>query len=170
MKKAALIFIAFIFCSVAHANEADRQRKIAQIIEAQGLHQMFQNQIDQSKAAAAQMGREIFNNMLKELGHNDGKPDPKLEAIFIRYMERCSSMWTANEFVQIWSRHYGQGLSDKDLTLILAYYQSPAGKKDVTANQIAMTGFTRAAQEEGMKRMKAAVDQLIADLKASMAK
>ena len=167
MKKFA-IAVAILWSLHAQADEAARQAKIAQIIEAQGLQQMFQQQLDQSKAAAADIGKNLYRKMLAESGITEGQENPELEKVFAKYMERCATMFSAKELVATWSSFYGKDLSEADLTKILAYYKSPVGRKDVLASQSAMAGFSQAMAVEGEKRMSASIGQLMADLKTAM--
>jgi len=168
--KIIFLAIALLFSVYAHADESARLSKISQIVEAQGLQQMFQQQLDQSKATAADVGQSLYQKMLEESGITDGQKNPKLEEVFTQYLERCTSMFTAKELVATWSSYYGKGLSEADLDKILAYYKSPVGKKDVHASQVAMARFSQAMAAEGQKRMNALIGQLMADLNSALAK
>ncbi len=164
-----LVFAACLLISVtATADEANRQVKIAKIIEAQGIHKMFQQQIDQQTASAKDIGANLYRKILTENGLSSEQADPKVEQIFTRYIERCVSMFSAKEFVEIWSRYYGKNLSEADLEKILAYYTSPVGKKDVAASQAAMAGFSQVITVEMQKRMESAVEQLMRELKEAL--
>jgi hypothetical protein len=167
MKILAFCLAALLLTSAANADDVARQKKITQIIEAQGLHQMFQDQLNQSKAAATQHGREIFERIVRELGDGAEKSNPKFEAVFTKYIEKCASMWTAEELVAVWTRNYGRDLSEQDLDHILAYYKSPYGKKDVAASQAAMFGFAQVMQTEGLRKMNALITGLASDMKAA---
>jgi len=170
MKFVALFLVVLCTWMPAVANEVQRQATIAKIVEAQGLQEMFQQQIDQSQASAVEMGTRMFKKILQEAGVPEGKEDPRLMEAFNRYLGRCSTMFTAKEMVVAWSSFYGKGLSDADLAKILAYYQSSVGKKDVQASQIAMAGFTKVMMVESEKRMADSVTQLMSEIKAAMAK
>ena len=166
--KYLLLAIALVISVHVNANESARQAKISKIMEAQGLQQMFQQQLDQSKAQASDLGKNLYRKLLADSGIADGQENPKLERVFTQYIERCSTMFTAKEFVETWSRFYGSNLSEADLEKILAYYKSSAGKKDVAASQAAMVGFSQVIGAETQKRMNDSVGLLIADLKAAM--
>lgn len=160
--------MALLLSAHTHADETARQAKIAQIVEAQGLQQMFQQQLDQSKTAAADLGKNLYRKILAESGINEGQENPKLEQVFTKYLERCASMFSAKELVATWSTFYGKDLSENDLDKILAYYKSPVGKKDVLASQVAMAGFSQVMAVEGEKRMHASIGQLMTDLKSAL--
>ena len=166
--KYLLAAIAFVVSAQAGANDLARQEKIAKIIEAQGLHQMFQQQLDQSRGQAAELGKDIYRKVLAESGIAPGQENPRLEQVFTRYVERCSTLFTADEMVATWARFYGSDLSTADLDKILAYYRSSAGKKDIAASQSALVGFSQALTGESRKRVGDAIEQLLADMKAAM--
>lgn len=166
--KYLLLTIALVISGHVNANESTRQAKISKIMEAQGLQQMFQQQLDQSKAQASDFGKNLYRKMLSESGIADGQENPKLERVFAQYIEHCSTMFTAKEFVETWSRFYGSNLSEAELEKILAYYKSSVGKKDIAASQAAMLGFSQVISAESQKRMNDSIGQLMADLKAAM--
>ncbi|MEN9657631.1 MAG: hypothetical protein RL571_1096 [Pseudomonadota bacterium] len=166
--KSVLIAIALVISVQANANESTRQAKISQIIEAQGLQQMFQQQLDQSKTQAKDLGKNLYKKILADSGITDGQENPEIEKIFTQYIERCSTLFTAKEFVETWSRFYGNNLSEPELDKILAYYKSSIGKKDVAASQAAMVGFSQVISTESHKRINDSIGQLMADFKAAI--
>ena len=166
MRKINIFIIAMFLSTSVLASEKNRDLTIAQIIEAQGLHQMFQSQLDQSKIAAQELGADLVKKILRESGVPEGDSNPKLEEAVNRNMARFSALFSAQDYVAMWTRFYGQSLSDAELEQILAYYKSSAGKKDVLASQSAMIQFAQEIHAEERKRMSVLTDQLISDLKA----
>ncbi|MRD48069.1 DUF2059 domain-containing protein [Caenimonas koreensis DSM 17982] len=170
MRALSAFVIGVLFWGAAVADEATRRETIAKIVEAQGLTQMFQQQLDQGKASASDIGKNIVQKMLAETGAPRGQTDPRLEQVFQRYLERCAAMFSARELVDTWSQFYGKDLTESELDQILAYYQSPVGKKDVFASQTAMTGFSKTMSAQGQERLNASISQLMTDLKTALAK
>lgn len=170
MKARALFIVALLAWGAASADEASRRDKIAKIIEAQGLTQMFQQQMDESKETAGEMGKDIAKKLLSESGAPEGLQNPKVEQVLRRYMERCAAMFSARELVDTWATFYGKSLSETELDQVLAYYQSTVGRKDVLATQVAMTGFGQTMRTQGQERMNASIGQLMSELKAAFAK
>lgn len=166
--KYLLIALTFLVSAHAWADTSARQAKVARIIEAQGLEQMFQQQLDQSRAQASELGQSLYQKMIAESGMPEGTQHQKLEQVFTRYLERCSSMFTARELVDIWAGFYGKQLTDAELDKILAYYRSPTGKKDVAAAQAAMLGFSQVMGLEMQRRLDASIGQLMAELKTAL--
>jgi hypothetical protein len=111
------------------------------------------------------MGAQVYKQITAGLEIKNQKVNSKIEAAYIHYIERCSSLWTADELVEIWSGRYGKNLTDDDLTQILAYYQSAIGKKDVAATQAATIGFTQTMMVQGKKRINDAISAMTAEFK-----
>lgn len=170
MKVQALFMATLLACGVAVADETTQREKIAKIIEAQGLTLMFQQQMDASKEAAGEIGRDLAGKILKESGAPEGQQNPKVEQALRRYMERCATMISAKELVDTWATFYGKNLSDAELDQVLAYYQSPVGRKDVLATQVAMAGFSQKINTLGQERMNASIGQLMSELKTAFEK
>lgn len=166
MKISKYIFIALFMCGFASAAESPRQSKINQIVVAQGLESMFQQQLDQYKASSAEMGRDIFRKILSESGISPSQADSEAEKVFTRYMERVSTLISAKEMTDIWSSHYGKNLTETELDQILFYYNSEAGKKDVSAQKTAMAAFSQVISVEMQKRINISIAQLISDFKS----
>ena len=167
---ASLFAVVLLFSAQAHAVETTRQLKIERIIEAQGLRQMMQQQLDQSKSAASEMGTDILTKVLAEEGLTPDQASPELKAVFQNFLEKTGAIFTAKELVDTWSQAYGSGLSDADLDNILAYYQSPTGKKEVVASQVAMQIFGRSVNAESQKRLNVLMTTFLADLKSASTK
>lgn len=160
-----LLLAALLTCTNAFADAASRREKIAAIIEAQGLQQMFQQQLDQGLDSAGEIGRNVVQKIAQETGVSEADAKTRLEPIFRRYMERCASMFSAAELVDLWGRKYGQNLSEPELEQILRYYRSPVGKKDVAASQEAMVAFSQSMSTIGQQRLNDSLGQLMRELK-----
>ncbi|MDR7306510.1 DUF2059 domain-containing protein [Rhodoferax saidenbachensis] len=161
--------IGVLFWGAAVADETTRREKIAKIVDAQGLTQMFQQQLDQGKASASDIGKSIVQKILAETGAPKGQTNSRLEQVFQRYMDECATMFSAKELVDTWSRFYGKDITESELDQILSYYQSPVGRKDVFASQTAMTEFSKTMNAQGQERLNASISQLMADLKTALA-
>jgi len=168
--RTALLVITIIFSLSANAEESGRLAKIAKIVEAQGLHLTFQQQLDHSSAAACSIGTNIYRKMLADKGITQDQGNPRLSGILAQYLERCGAMFSTKELVDMWSSFYGPDLTDSDLNRILAYYKSSAGKKDAKASRLAMARFSQVMTIEAEKRMNASIHQLTRDLLDALAK
>ncbi len=168
--KAIVVIAALLLSTHAFADEASKRAKILKLAEAQGLEQMFQQQVDQSKTNLATLGRDLAAKAVLDSGQATGGKNPRVEKLIERTVERATHLLSAKEYADIWSRNFGKDLTEADVDQMLVYYKSPAGQKDVRASQLAMGSFTSAIGAETQKRFKVLMDDLVKDLKAGAKK
>lgn len=167
MKVATALCLSLFIATASHADEASRKQKIQQIIEAQGLKQMFAAQLAQSQISATKYGENIYQKLTDGVSAPDPEKSAKFKAAFERFAASCSTLWSSEDLVGLWAEEYGKDLTEKDLDAILAYYRSPTGKKDVKASHAAAPAFTQKMRLEGMTRLELPIATLIADIKAA---
>jgi hypothetical protein len=156
MIKNLIIMTLFIFpCGEVLAQET-RASMIRQIVEVQGVRQMFEEQYAQQRNTMEDQAKQLYTQIVESDG---GKESEKSKEIFIRFMTKTSEMISVSEMTDRWISYYGTQLSDKDLRDILAYYKTETGKKDIAATRAAMTPFTAWLLQESQKRG----EQLIAE-------
>lgn len=168
--KTIVLLAALFLPTHALANEASKRAKIVQLAKAQGLEQMFQQQLDQAKASSVAMRGDIVDKMLKDSGLEASPEDPKVRQILVRFAEKASMIYSAKEYVDIWSRYYGQEMSEADIDQMLTYYRSPLGRRDMRATQTAMTTFTDVIGKESQIRLTALTENMMKELKAIVQK
>ena len=166
MKRAAFLLMILLTMQ-AHADEKNRNAIIGRIIAAQQLPQIFEQQQQQSKASYEELGKSIFQKMITDLGTPDQKINPRFYKAFSDYMDRCSTLLSVEEQIAMWTSLYGKDMSEDELKQALAYYESPIGKKDVQASQVAMIGFSQMVTTEFQKRNEQSLSKLIADIRAA---
>ncbi len=162
--------VALLLSFNASANESSRKLKIEQIIEATGLHKMFQQQLDQSKIDAPIQGQKMFDQILADSGLTDTKKRAELEVIFKKFVEQLGSTFTAKELTETWILFYGKTLSEPELDAVLAFYLSPIGQKDVAASQNALTEFSKIMSTESAKRSNDIISNFLNELRLAMRK
>jgi hypothetical protein len=131
---------AFLTLFALSATADDRTAKIKALMDAQGLVEMWDQQMQLGKQQGRQQALQMLDQMLTSL-----VPTPELNARFRQafdtFMEALEPPWTAREIVDVWAGKYGSRFSDQELDSLVAYYTSPLGKKDVAATQAAMPEF-----------------------------
>ncbi len=168
--KAIVVIAALLLSTHAMADEASKRAKILKLAEVQGLEQMFQQQVDQSKANLATLGRDLAAKAVIDSGQAMGGKNPRVEKLIERMVDHASHLFTAKEYADLWSRNFGKDLSEADIDQMLVYYKSPVGQKDVRASQLAMGSFASAIGAETQKRVKVLIDEFTKDLKAGAKK
>lgn len=126
--KFALLAFALFLSTLAHADEVARQSIITGIMEAQSLQQ----RLDQTKSDATAIGEHFYRRALLKncLAHSancnaEGQANPALDQVYTQYIERCAALFSANDYVDLFS-----GYSDAELGGILAYYKSLSGRSE----------------------------------------
>jgi hypothetical protein len=85
----ALALVAVTVAAVpSQAAEEGKQQKIDQIIRAIGLRDMFEQQIERSRASYLEFAKHLFAKMEADLGMTDPVQRARLDAIMQNYMER----------------------------------------------------------------------------------
>ncbi len=152
--KFILCFVVLLLAAgTALADDSARTQKIAEITKAQGVYQQFDDLIQQSRITTGKFLEDAFLKALNDLGVANSPSNPKYEAAFKRFSEKATTLWSADDLLAIWVKHYGKNLSDNELDQILAYYKSPIGKKDVAAGQAALAGLSQALAFESQARL-----------------
>ena len=169
MKLAVSIILLALISGTALADDAARNQKIAEIVKAQGVYQQFDDLIQQSKVSTGKFMDESYRKILNDLGVPSGRSNPKFDAAYKRFTDKVANLWTADDLLAVWTKHYGRNLSDGELDQILAYYRSPVGRKDVAAQQAALAGLSRALTSESQARLAPHIRALTDELKSIIA-
>jgi hypothetical protein len=164
--KAVLVALCLGFATTV-ASAADRASKIQALMEAQGLLQMF----DQQMAMGRQQGRQQAQKMLDQVISSLEMP-PKFDArfrdAFDEYMKALESPWAPQDLVNVWADKYGRNFTDAELDQLVAYYTSPLGRKDVAASQAALPQFSDHFSELSKPIMEKATQTYVQRLQATV--
>ena len=153
-------------CAALSASAADRASKIRALMEAQGLLQMF----DQQMAMGRQQSRQQAQKMLDQFTANLEMPpdfDARFRDAFDEYMKALESPWGPQELVDVWADRYGRHFTDNELDQLVAFYTSPLGRKEVAASQAALPQFTDHFAELGKPIAEKATQTYIQRLQAA---
>lgn len=138
-----------------------RVELIERISAAQGVTDMFEQQIAQQQKSLQGYGAKLINDAVIQ---NGGQPSDQDKAVFERFVGRAARIFTAKELSAKWVENYGARLSTDDLREILKYYESPVGKRDAAASQAAMAAFSEWMANEAQTRTTALVSELLKEL------
>jgi hypothetical protein len=164
MNKLKLVLMISAFFSYS-AMADDRSDKVKNLMEAQGLLSMFEQQLTSTKVQNEKMGEQIIQQILSQLNPNE-KFQKQFKAAFLTFLKKIEAPWSADEIVAVWSKYYGSQFSDKELDQLVDFYTSDIGKKEVSASKIALTKFSEHFQALGEPIMKIAMQEYIDELKA----
>jgi hypothetical protein len=159
--KFALLLLALMTLQTKAFAQDQRIEIVKKLVEAQGLKEMFDDQLSQSRNASKKMGEQMYAKTLAAAG---GVENARHKAAFERYAAKSTALFSSDEIVARWSALYGQSLTEKELTAILAYYQSPVGKKDVAASKIAMSPLFSWMTEQMQSRIGKHIEVFLQEL------
>lgn len=159
------IFTLLVLGIVSFSAIADsREEKIKDLMEAQGLLAMFEDQMAMGKVQGEKVGKQMLDQVLSQINPNE-EFQSRFTAAFNNYIGKVQSPWGAEEIVNVWSQYYGQQFTEQELNELLKFYTSPIGKKEVIASKFALTEFTVHFQKLGEPIFQQATQEYIQELK-----
>lgn len=162
MKNLISIILLAVFPMFAMAG--DKEDKIRQLMEAQGLLSMFESQLEMGKVQSEKAGKQMMDQLLSQINPNE-EFQARFTAAFNNYMDKVTAPWGAEEIVSVWGQYYGQHFTEKELDSLVEFYTSPIGQKEVKASKSALTEFTVHFQKLGEPIFQKAAQEYIQELK-----
>jgi len=161
MRKYILV-VALLTTSLTFAG--DREEKIRQLMDAQGLLQTFEQQLEISRRQNREQGRDLLDQFMSQLN-----PTPefkeRFENAFHAFISKVETPWSAGEIVNVWSGYYGEHFTDAELDQLLSYYTSSLAQKEVIATRQALAAFSNHFQQAGKSIAEKAISEFIGDMK-----
>jgi hypothetical protein len=147
------------------AMAADRTEKIARLMEAQGLAQTFEQQMQMGRETCRKQADDMLSQMFSSL-----RITPEVEAKFRQaandFVTAAQPSWTGKDIAEVWARYYGESFTDDELDQLLAYYTSPLAQKEVSASRTAIMQFTTHFQEQYQPIQESATKAFIQRMQA----
>lgn len=156
--------IAIVFFLIScDASAQSRDEMLQQLVEATGLAEILDQQIEVQRKSTQETMRGTVDQIESQINPT---PDymEKFEAAFQEAASDLDPPWTTQEVASTWGVYYGKNLSDEELEQVLAFYQSPAGQKDVAATHQAMKEFSQHFAEAYKPVVEMAVSRFYAHL------
>lgn len=161
MRKAILILLLAVPCL---AYSGAREAKIETLMKAQGLLELWQQQIDYGKKEGKKQAKRIVNQILSKLNPSDVYRD-RFEKAYMNFIAKLQDNWAAQQIVDVWAKYYGPHFSDEELEELILFYTSEIGQKDVKATKSTMIEFTAYFQAENKPILEKATGEYIDELK-----
>ncbi|MDR2689714.1 MAG: DUF2059 domain-containing protein [Azoarcus sp.] len=144
---------------------ADRAEKIARLMEAQGLAQTFEQQMQMGREACKKQADDMLSQVFVPL-----RITPEIEAKFKQaasdFITAAQPTWTGKDVAEIWAKYYGENFTDAELDQLLAYYTSPLAQKEVAASRTALVQFNAYFLEQYQPVQKSATEAFIQRIQA----
>ena len=142
----------------------ERNALVQKIAAAQGLEEMFAQQIAAQRDSTKSYASKLFEQAIAEAG---GQPNAKHKAAFERFVAKASTVFSPKEITAAWVGAYGKDLSDQELREVLKYYQSGIGQKDVAASKAAMVTYSTWINQEAQARVAPLLKVFVQELQAA---
>lgn len=164
MKIVALIGL-LLLSSLATA--ADRADKIKDLLDSQGMLQMYEQQIKTGRDRARQMADQLLAQATASLDLT-AQAKTQLDDVVQEFISNAMPTWTSQDVLDAWGKYYGSKFSDEELEQLTAFYRSPLGQKDVTATAEALPKLSADFQERYKSQLAKATDQYVKRLQQIM--
>jgi hypothetical protein len=136
-----IAIVAFAMGASATAAES-RAAKVRRLMEAQGLLQTFEQQIESGREQGRKQANDMLTQVLISLNPNEAYKK-KLHAAVDKFIDELQPPWGATEIVEAWAQSYGSSFSDMELDQLIAFYTSSLGQKEVLSSRRALTDFAK---------------------------
>ena len=157
------IFLLIWLLLPAMAFAETRAEKIETLIEAQGLLEMWQQQMDMSRAECKRQADMIYKQITSELRPNEEFQE-RFKRAFHKFTDTIYNKWTAKDLVDAWTQHYGPKFTEEELDRLIAFYTSDIGQKEVRVTKAVTVDFTRQIQKESQPLLQNAIKEYVRDL------
>lgn len=166
LNRLAVFATALLVATTGSSVSAQETRTslVEKIAVAQGLTEIFDQQLTQQREATKEYASKLFDQAITAAG---GQANPKEKAALQKLVANAGEMFSGKEISAAWVAHYGKELSVQDLQAILNYYESPIGRKDVAANKLAMPAFSSWMTQESQTRATSLLKDFVAELQAA---
>jgi hypothetical protein len=163
------LVISFLLAVSGAAMGADRAEKLARLMEAQGVAQSFEQQMQMVQETCRKQADDMLSQMFSRL-----RITPEVEAKFKQaasdFITAAQPTWTGKEVAEAWAKYYGANFTDAELDQLLAHYTSPLAQKEISASRTALVQFNahfleqyqpvqKSATEAFMQRIQAIVEE-----------
>jgi hypothetical protein len=162
MKKLCCITLFALISLGVNAN--DRDTKLKTLMEAQGVLEMFESQMEMEKVQNMKMGQQMLSEMFSQISPNE-EFQVRFSNAYNSYLQKVQLPWGVEEIVKVWGQYYGKNFTDKELGQLTEFYTSPLGRKEVAAGKSALPEFSMHFQKLGEPIFTKAIQEYISEIK-----
>ncbi len=135
-----LSILVTLFCLCINANADTKSEKVAELVEAQGLLDLWTAQIEHGQEFSRVQEQTIVDQLLSRLNPNE-EFRQRFSSAIREFKEATAAPWTAEYMVEIYSSFYGSHFSEAEVDELIAFYSSNLGQKDVRSTRLAAAEF-----------------------------
>ena len=135
-----LSILITLFCLCINANADTKSEKVAELVEAQGLLDIWAAQIEHNQEFSRAQEQTIVDQTLSRLNPNE-EFQQRFSSAIREFKEATAAPWTAEHIVEIYSSFYGPHFSEAEVDELIAFYSSNLGQKDVRSTRMAAAEY-----------------------------
>ncbi len=135
-----LSILITLFCLCINANADTKSEKVAELVEAQGLLDLWAAQIERGQEFSRVQEQTIVDQLLSRLNPNE-EFQQRFSSAIQEFKEAMAAPWTAEYMVEIYSSFYGPHFSEAEVDELIAFYSSNLGQKYVRSTRMATAEF-----------------------------
>jgi hypothetical protein len=141
-----------------------KKAKIQRYLQAVGLQDMFASKVAMQKERSEKLATEITDSIIPRDGRVTAEQKQKIREAMLGFLASCRETFTPERLATVYGEIYGAHVSEADLDGIIAFYESPIGRKDLAAGKAALPEYSNhfAKESEGLlqKKMAAYIAEL----------
>jgi hypothetical protein len=157
------VFLFAIACSTSAIAADERESLIEGIYAIHSIDAMYAPLSEKTKDELRSQFTAMAVSAIPSLSDPGNEEDKK---IFQKYVDEFVDFSPSKDAEILWKKMYANNLSTEELRIILAYYQSSAGKKDIANESAASNAANAVVMEKFGAHMAKALEALVAELKA----
>ena len=147
----------------AAADESSKAEKVRRLVAAQGLEHTFAQELEASRVQAERAARDVLREIRRQLVV-DQQVEARLEAAFIGFNQRLAAPLSVADIAEVWAGLYGSRFTEAEIDVLLEFYSSELGQKEVLASRQALEEFAVYFQQQGARILRPALDEYIEQL------
>lgn len=165
MMRALIAAVLMLALAPAFASQSTKDAKLAHLMELQGLNDVIRQQQEAGQKQAAQICADTLEQLKKQMPDMDPQTTEDIGKASQQFIADAKPTWTAEEAVAAYARFYGEQLGEHDLDQIIAYYESPVGKKDIAASHAGIPKWSAYLAEKNQAALKQATSTYVTSVK-----
>ncbi len=151
------------------ADEATKHQKLFKLMEAMPIRKLFRDDYKLCLKRFEDYAPRITYENQPEYFGGISLNDPEWENIvssYKKYVSTICSCVSENEYIELLAKLYGEHLTEKELDVILDFFRSPIGQKELNAALMARKGTDKYFHKKMTETEKKAYDDHMVELES----
>lgn len=162
--KSLLAGLSLALCVSAFA-ASEREALIKQLMQTQGLIELFQSQMQQEVERRKAFAKQALKEATRDLNPSVDFQN-RFDMAYANFIERVQKNVTESELVSLWGSYYGKYFSLKELETLLVFYSSNLGQKDLRISKQAVVEMSLYFKNETTPNLERHTKSYLSQLEA----